>query len=185
MPDAGGHLMGDPDDFRRMLEAFDERNRLAEQHSTSMTELAERVTELTLQIEVLHTDLSRRPTKRELAHRRRTFAAGVALLVLAAFHLADLNTEHCGPGVRSARAVDALARGERDPDVLADAGRTPTSPWCDTLIPTHRHADQPFPNGWSVLGWVLYAAGAIGVSSYARGPRTKTAPVGDADWERR
>lgn len=171
MPDAGGYLTGNPEDFARLLAAFDERNAVAMQHEETMGRLVESVTNLALSVAVLRTELAGRPTEKELVHKRRGTIAVLLLMIFISAGLGDLNTQHCGPGHRALGSINALASGVRDPQVLADAGRPKSSAGCDTLVPLNGHSQSGFPTGWTYLGWLLYSVAGLGVAVWARGPK--------------
>lgn len=176
MPDAGGHLMGEPEDLRRMLEAFDERNAVAAQHEETMGRLVESVTTLSLAVQVLRVEVSRRPTRRQVDHRRRLSLAIIVGLIVLTAGLGTLHTDKCGPGARAERAVAALSAGVRDPDLLARAGEPTDTALCDLLVPTARHGAQPYPNRWTWLGAAGYLLAGLVLAVWAAGPRRADPP---------
>lgn len=162
--------MGTPDDFRRMLEAFEERNASMASHEETMERLVESVTSLALSVQILRDEVARRPTKGQIDRKRRVSFATICGLIVLTAGLGGLNTDHCGPGARAEGSIVALSHGVRDPQRLADAGYPKNAPICDTLVPISGHSRMPYPNGWTWLGVGLYLTLGLGLFAYSRGP---------------
>ena len=98
--------------------------------------LSETLDSLRQEVVGLRSDLSRKPSNRELDYKRRRLAWFLIAYTVVVISLHDQHVEHCGPGTRLTQTV-------------------PTG--CDVLFPLHAH-DRGFPNEQSALGAVLYVA---------------------------
>ena len=136
----------------------------------TLDHLLEGITALSLNVAVLRREVAARPTRWEVAHRRRVSFVIVFLLLGFVLSLSDLNTSYCGPGERAVKSLAVLTNGEHDVAKIAAAGRVPKA--CDALVPYHSHSGSPgWPTVYSWLGIAVYSLGMAAGVAWACGPR--------------
>jgi hypothetical protein len=182
------HLLGDPDDIRRILEALDDRNNALDKHAEQMARntkgveaLSRLLAENTAEVQRLRVQVVGRPTAEEFDYRRRRLVAGVLLFGVLMTISIDAHTEQCGAGTRAERLVDAVDRHAPAAEFLRLA-RPRSTPGCDLTSPLHTHGGRQWPTGWNWLGFGLYGAmmSAVGVWVHrARGRAARSRPHGE------
>lgn len=157
------HLLGDPDDLRKILEALEDRNVALDRHSENMDRnnagvlaLSQLVAENTAQVKMLREDVLRRPTATALDYKRRRAVVSVMLLGMLALFVTDQHTEHCGPGARAERVIDALAAGVQDPSTYRALAQPTQTRGCDMTFPLHTHNRSNWPTRWNLVGGLAY-----------------------------
>lgn len=166
------HLLGDPDDLRRILEALDDRNEALDTHTRELTRNNEGVDNLsqlvatnTAEVRALRNDVLARPTAAAVAYSRRLTIVGLLVVIFVSLFAQDAHVEHCSPGSRVVTAFDHLlehplgptaTQAERQADFERYYDSAPA--WCDVTYPQHSHAGEPWPTSWNVVGMAGYLA---------------------------
>lgn len=123
----------------------------------------------TAEVKHLRRSLGRRPSRAEVAHRRRVVTmCGLLLLVLGLFAI-DQHVSSCASGVYPRQVVLLLNQGLSLQDAL-EAGRRP-NPLCDVVTPLHVHdARQRWPSTPNAIGLVGYTLAFVAGAAFAFGP---------------
>lgn len=123
----------------------------------------------TAEVKHLRRSLGRRPSREEVAHRRRVgMMFGLLLLVLGLFAV-DQHVSSCSAGVYPRQVVLLLNQGLSLQDAL-EAGRRP-NPVCDVVTPLHVHdARQRWPSTANAIGLVGYTLAFVAGAAFAFGP---------------
>lgn len=111
----------------------------------------------------IRSGLSERPTRDEVAGRRRVTALLVLGIVLVVVQAVDAGAVHCTPGERAAHVADALLDDEPTLDSVREVVRRPAPAGCDVLLPARAHSPRAdWPTGPNIAGLALYVAvGAV------------------------
>lgn len=122
---------------------------------------AEEVEELNKNVEVLAQALRERPTRQEVARKRRaTFMLAISFAAVIIF-AHDEHVEHCGPGRESKAAVSYIINlppnEPVDRERLRESVKDATSNFCGVTFPLHTHDDeQGWPGNYNMLGFLAY-----------------------------
>lgn len=148
--------------------------------------LANGVDELTETVSALRLELNRRPTGASVAARRRGSVAGLLLFGVLVVMGHDAHVETCSPGAQAERVIGTVV-DENQLDInrrqlqRVVEGSQPTA-FCDLTFPLHHHGldgvgeYEPVVGDltrWNLAGLGMYAAVAVGVWLWRRGPATR------------
>ena len=175
-----GPVQGDPADLAEMVKQVERRNSV-------LVRLAGGVERLSHEVRDLRRDIEDRPTKQNVAARRRRSFAALLIYGVLIIWAHDEHVEACSPGSTALAVVEDLAARQNLDGVTAktlrDALSEQPTEWCDATFPLHHHgsglkdADPAFelfgwePTQWNVIGFLGY--GSVGGMLYlwARDPR--------------
>lgn len=133
---------------------------------------AEEVEELNENIERIIAALRERPTRQEVARKRRSSFMLVLTLSFLVIFAHDEHIEHCGPGAESKAAVNYILDLPPDQPVdryeLQRAASDATSDFCGVSFPLHSHDDElTWPNSNNLKGFLLYIILFVGGWAFA------------------
>lgn len=178
-PPRATYIVGESDDLRSMLDAFEAR-------TEGVISLASEVRTLVVEVRDLGEAVASRPPREEVDLKRRRTIAALAVYGFALIFLQDQHVENCGPGARAEKVIVAVA-AQRAPEPGRTQGEsslakiqriiaeTEQSPLCDVTFPLHGHEERGYPSGWGVLGLLLYGGAGGGLAYWANRPGfTKT-----------
>lgn len=182
-----GPVQGDPTDLAQMVQQVERRNSV-------LVRLAGGVEGLSREVAALRRDIDDRPTKEDVAQRRRRSLAVVVLLGASLIWGHDAHIEACSPGSQANSILEyATQRALREPppkkpmsptQIRALVERTQPTDVCDLTFPLHAHGANGDGNhagtypggltGWNVLGIAFYTfVGGI-LYLWQRGPRRRS-----------
>jgi hypothetical protein len=140
-----------------------------DQASTALHHLTMAVEANTAEVRSLRRSLATRPSRTEVAHRRRVVVVAGLVLGLGGLFSLDQHTSSCAPGVYPREVVELLAAGMEMQEALAVGGGHPLA--CDVVTPLHTHdSRQDWPTTANALGLLGYTLAAFAATAYAFGP---------------
>lgn len=105
----------------------------------------------------------------EQKRERRVRFMFVGMAGIGGVYAVDEHIEHCSPGSRITKAIQAQDRGVKDQKELkAIYDHPPGTFACDVSFPLHSHSASSYPTQGNVLGLVILAVVVLGVSIYHR-----------------
>lgn len=175
---------GEPTDLQEMVAQVERRNGV-------LVRLATGVDRLSGEVRGLRKEIDDRPTRHQVAHRRRAAAAAMLIYGMLIIWGHDTHVQYCSPGATALQVVesvadrDAVGKGLTRGQIKRIVDDSQPTAVCDVTFPLHTHGADPHAQpgthtigGWHFTNWNLIGFAGYGLAGgillwWRRGPRPR------------